>query len=72
MLKTTVKRHFESLEAIAQALGITRSAVSQWPAVVPEGAAYKLQFITGGKLRVVQSMYKPRGAKAKVLEAAQQ
>lgn len=70
MLKTTVKKHFGSLDAIAQALGITRSAVSQWPEVVPEGAAYKLQFITGGKLRVVQSLYKPRGARA--LEAAQQ
>jgi hypothetical protein len=70
MLKTTVKRHFGSLEAIAQALGVTRSAVSQWPARVPEGAAYKLQFVTGGKLRVIQSMYKPRGAKA--LEALRQ
>lgn len=69
MLKSTVKSHFGSLEAIAQALGITRSAVSQWPARVPEGAAYKLQFITGGKLRVVQAMYPPRSAKA--LEAAQ-
>lgn len=69
MLKSTVKRHFESLEAIAQALGITRSAVSQWPEVVPEGAAYKLQFITGGKLQVVQSMYPTR---RKHLEAAQQ
>jgi hypothetical protein len=70
MLKTTVKRHFGSLEAIAQALGITKSAVSQWPERVPEGAAYKLQFITGGKLRVNQSLYVVR--RSKIYERAQQ
>jgi predicted transcriptional regulator len=70
MLKTTVKRHFGSLEAVAQALGITKSAVSQWPDRVPEGAAYKLQFITGGKLRVEQAMYRVR--RSKIYERAQQ
>lgn len=55
--KTEVKKHFGSLDAIARALSITKSAVSQWPERVPQGAAYKLQVITGGKLRVRAGMY---------------
>ena len=57
MLKSAVKTHFGTLDAIAEAIGITKSAVSQWPDTVPQGAAYKLQFVTGGKLRVDPSMY---------------
>jgi hypothetical protein len=60
MLKSDAKKHFGSLEAIAQSLGITRSAVSQWPERVPRGAAYELQHITGGKLRVKPSLYGKR------------
>lgn len=69
MLKRDVKRHFGSLEAIAQALGITKSAVSQWPERVPQGAAYKLQFITSGKLRVNPALYE-RKRRAHLDEAA--
>lgn len=57
MLKSDVKAHFGTLEAIAKAIGVTKSAVGQWPERVPQGAAYKLQFVTGGILRVDPSLY---------------
>lgn len=57
MLKKDVKRHFKTLDAIAKALRITKSAVSQWPEIVPKGAAYELQVITGGVLTVDASLY---------------
>lgn len=50
MLKKDVVAHFGTQEAVAQALGITRQAVQQWPDVVPRGRAYELQFLTKGKL----------------------
>jgi len=37
----------------ANSLGITRSAVSQWDEIVPETSAYKLESLTGGKLKAV-------------------
>jgi len=58
--KSVVKKHFKSLENIANTLGISRAAVSQWPETVPEGAAYKLQVITGGLLRVDPNDYPPK------------
>lgn len=57
MYKDAVYRHYKSFKAIAEALGITKSAVSQWPKVVPEGAAYKLQALTRGKLKVNARLY---------------
>jgi transcriptional repressor of cell division inhibition gene dicB len=60
MRKSDVKKHFGSSSSIAKALGLTRQAISMWPERVPEGAAYKLQMITGGKLQVDASMYAKR------------
>jgi hypothetical protein len=60
MKKSEVKKHFGSLAEAARALQISRAAVHQWPERVPEGTAYKLQVITGGRLRVHPSMYKPQ------------
>jgi hypothetical protein len=61
MLKTDVLKHFDpehkSLQATAEALGITKSAVSQWGEVIPEGVAYKLQVMTAGVLRVDPAFY---------------
>lgn len=42
---------------IAEALGISSGAISQWGDVVPEGQAYKLQALTNGKLRVDPACY---------------
>lgn len=57
MLKADVLKHFGTLETIAQALKISRSAVSQWGVIVPEGSAYKLQVLTGGRLQVKPDLY---------------
>jgi hypothetical protein len=62
MKKGSVLAHFDNdTYAVADALGITRQAVEQWGEVIPEGAAYKLQVITAGHLRVDPACY----AKAK-------
>ncbi len=58
MLKADVLAHFDSSPiAVARALGITRSAVNQWPAVVPLKSALRLQAITRGALSVDMAVY---------------
>lgn len=57
MRKSDAIEHFGSATALAEALKISKGAVSQWGETVPEGSAYKLQFITGGKLQVDTSRY---------------
>lgn len=58
MLKSCVIAHFDnSPVAVARALGITRSAVNQWPDVVPLKSALRLQAITHGRLSVDMSVY---------------
>ena len=42
---------------LANALKITRGAVSQWGDVVPEGNAYKLESLTKGKLKADPKLY---------------
>lgn len=53
--KKTVIEYFGSVNAVAAALGISQSAVSQWRENVPEGSAYKLEVITQGALRACDS-----------------
>lgn len=57
MLKTLVIAHFGSQIEIARALNIGKSSVSDWPEIVPEGQAYKLQVLTGGALIVNPAFY---------------
>lgn len=57
MRKSAVLAHFGTLQAIANALNISKSAVGQWKERIPQGPAYKLQFVTGGILQVDPSMY---------------
>jgi len=61
MRKEDVLRHFggdsSSQVKTAAALGITKSAVSQWGEVIPEGMAYKIQVMTAGVLRVDPALY---------------
>ena len=42
---------------IANSLGLTSGAISQWGDIVPEGQAYKLESLTGGQLKVDPSLY---------------
>ena len=57
MLKETAIKHFGSAAAVGRAIGRAPSAVTEWPDVVPEGLAYKIQVITGGLLQVDQALY---------------
>jgi len=58
MLKSSVLSHFDdSAVSVARALGVTRSAVSQWPKIVPLKSALRLQSITNGALVVDMSVY---------------
>lgn len=44
--------YFGTKAAIADALGIKRSAVSQWGETIPKGRAYQIEVLTDGKLKV--------------------
>lgn len=57
MRKSDVLAHYGSSNEVAKALDISRQAVEKWPAVVPEGSAYKLQVITNEALRVDPALY---------------
>lgn len=43
--------------AVARALGISPSAVTQWTEIVPEKQAYKIQILTGGKVKINPRLY---------------
>lgn len=60
MFKTDVIAHFGSPNAAAAAIGVTKSAVSQWKELIPRGIAYKVQVITGGKMQVNPTLYPPK------------
>lgn len=62
MKKSDVLEHFGSVRKTAMALNCTPQYVYQWREHVPEGVAYKLQVLTGGKLRVDPKAYEPRRA----------
>ena len=49
--KSDVIEYFGGAAKTAAALGVTRSAVSQWNDTVPEGSAYKIEVLTGGALK---------------------
>jgi hypothetical protein len=62
MRKAAVIAHFDnSPVAVARALGITRSAVNQWPKLIPLKSALRLQAVTQGALRVSMDAYKLPG-----------
>lgn len=59
MRKTDVLAYYEGNgAAVARAIGYTRSAVQQWPEIVPEAAAYRLQDATNGGLKVDPALYR--------------
>jgi len=65
MRKSDVLAHFQGNgAAVARAIGITRSAVQQWPddekepgALIPEAMAYRLEIATDGELKVDPTAY---------------
>ncbi|MFN1149178.1 Cro/CI family transcriptional regulator [Serratia liquefaciens] len=60
MNKSVVTGHYKSQREIALLLGISEQAVSQWPEIIPEGAALKLEKLTNGELKYDASLY-PKG-----------
>lgn len=70
MKKSDVLNHFGTEPAVGAALNISKQAVHGWGDIIPEGMAYKLQVITGGKLVVDPSVY--RKIKQKRQAAAKQ
>jgi hypothetical protein len=44
--------------AVARAVGVTRSAVQQWPDPIPEAMAYRAELASGGKLKVDPKLYR--------------
>lgn len=57
MFKKDVVRYYGSMAAAGRAMGISKSAVSQWPELVPELWAYKIQVLTKGALRLDPKLY---------------
>lgn len=58
MRKTDVIRYFGGSQvAVARALGMTKSAVSQWPDLVPLKSALRAQAASKGELSVDMSLY---------------
>jgi hypothetical protein len=63
MLIETAESFFQGRSGIAKALGDNRSvsAVYQWWEVVPLAAARRLEELSSGQVRVVESMYDELG-----------
>lgn len=57
MWKTDVFNFYGSWTAIAKVLFITPSAVAQWPELIPEKYAYRLEKLTRGHLKVDPMLY---------------
>ncbi len=60
MKKQTVLQHFGGARQIAEAIGINRSAIYQWPEIVPAESALKIEIATKGKLKVNPLVYATR------------
>ncbi|MDT3321932.1 Cro/CI family transcriptional regulator [Shewanella sp. SP1S2-4] len=46
--------HFGNKLKLAEALNVTKSAISQWGDDVPELRAYQIERLTGGELRATE------------------
>ena len=57
MHKDIAIEHFGNQAAIAKALGISQTAVSKWPDIIPELRAYQIQSLTAGRLFAEPSHY---------------
>lgn len=51
MKKSDVLSYFGGVDKTAKALGITHVAVSKWGETIPQGRAYQIEVMTGGKLK---------------------
>jgi len=58
MKKSAVIKYFGTGAHVARSLQITRQAVSNWPDIVPEVYALRLEKITEGRLVYDESLYR--------------
>lgn len=65
MIKSSAIEFYGSQRAIAHSLDISEQAVSQWPELIPKGAALELEKLTDGALKCDLSLYKSRQRKNK-------
>ena len=68
MLKNEVITFFGGrggMSKVAGLLGLSHGAVSQWPDLIPKGAALELEKITNGALKCDLSLYRERPRKNK-------
>ena len=54
MKKTDAINYFGSAAELAKKLNISEAAISQWGQNVPQGRAYQIEVLTGGKLKADQ------------------
>jgi DNA-binding transcriptional regulator YdaS (Cro superfamily) len=59
MQKDIAVSHYGSQIKLAQALGISSSAVSYWDSIIPEKQAMRLALITNGALVYESELYRP-------------
>lgn len=57
MLKNDVIQHFGSLSNAARALNLSRASVTQWSAIIPQKQAFRVERLSGGKLKVDMDLY---------------
>lgn len=57
MLTADAVRHFGTKTAIAHALGVRKSTITEWGSLVPRGRAFELVALTKGVLRVNPKLY---------------
>jgi transcriptional repressor of cell division inhibition gene dicB len=69
MRKRDVHAYFKTLDAIAEACGITKSGVWMWPEIIPERHAYRLERQTNGALPLHPEDY-TKSARSRRLRAA--
>ncbi|WP_430454943.1 Cro/CI family transcriptional regulator [Rheinheimera sp.] len=62
MKTSDVVAFYGSKTAVADALQVHKSAVSNWGELVPRGRAFELEKLTKGKLRVDLSLYSKQRA----------
>lgn len=58
MYKTMVIEYFGKPIVLAELLGISPAAISQWGETIPEKNAYRIQELTNGELKVDHHLYR--------------
>ncbi|MGN5061415.1 Cro/CI family transcriptional regulator [Aeromonas sp. 6P] len=51
MKKADAINYFGSAAELAKKLNISEAAISQWGETIPQGRAYQIEVLTGGKLK---------------------